>query len=278
MPTSEGECLAALIEAAEQLGESPTKPQYEDLGLTPAASTILRVIGGWNEAKERAGLATNASRGSRVATKPDHVEIPDDSEWANLTQDQRWHYRNAEWNSERTLRRRTRLRQWVNDRKSERGCADCGESDPACLDFHHEDSEQKEMAVAKMVTYGHGRDSLRDEMERCEVLCANCHQKRHGTTRFDRTVEEQPSTKRKRLQSWSAEYRQKRGCQRCSENNPACLQFHHPDPTEKTENVGELIARSASADRVRAEVQKCLVLCANCHRREHFEPPTEPGS
>lgn len=54
--TTETECLEALREAAERLGESPTKAEYEDLGLRPASATIIRAVGGWNEAKEKAGL------------------------------------------------------------------------------------------------------------------------------------------------------------------------------------------------------------------------------
>jgi hypothetical protein len=49
--TSESECLDALREAAERLGESPTKQQYEDLGLRPAASTVIRVVGGGTRPK-----------------------------------------------------------------------------------------------------------------------------------------------------------------------------------------------------------------------------------
>jgi len=56
--TTEGECLEALREAAERLGESPTKAQYEELGMTPASATIMKTVGGWNEAKEQAGLET----------------------------------------------------------------------------------------------------------------------------------------------------------------------------------------------------------------------------
>jgi hypothetical protein len=179
MSTTEEECLDALREAAERLEESPTKAEYEELGLTPSASTILRVVGGWNEAKERAGLETNASRGSRVAPKPDDVTIPDDEEWTELTQDQRWHYRNVEWNTERTLRRRAQLRAWVNDYKNERGCADCGESDPACLDLHHREGAEKEMEITEMVTYGYSKENLRAEIEQCDVLCANCHRREH---------------------------------------------------------------------------------------------------
>jgi hypothetical protein len=53
MRTTERECLDALQEAAERLGKSPTKAEYEELGLRPASATIIRVVGGWNEAKER---------------------------------------------------------------------------------------------------------------------------------------------------------------------------------------------------------------------------------
>ena len=116
--TTEGECIAALREAAERLGESPTKAQYEQLGLTPASGTIMRMLGGWNAAKEAAGLETNASYGSRVQPKPNDVDLPEGEDWDSLTQDQRWHYKNREWNAERSRRRRMRLRRWVYERKT----------------------------------------------------------------------------------------------------------------------------------------------------------------
>ncbi|WP_394295529.1 homing endonuclease associated repeat-containing protein [Natrialba chahannaoensis] len=60
--TTEDECIEALREAAERLGESPTKAQYEEIGLTPASATIIRTCGGWNDAKERAGLERPSSK------------------------------------------------------------------------------------------------------------------------------------------------------------------------------------------------------------------------
>jgi hypothetical protein len=119
--TSEEECVEAIEEAAERLGESPTKAQYEELGLTPSASTILRVVGGWNEAKTRAGLEVTPGRGSRVAPQPDHVDLPEETDWSALSQDQRWHYRNPDWNTERTLERRRRTRRWLAGEKRRRG-------------------------------------------------------------------------------------------------------------------------------------------------------------
>jgi len=133
--------------------------------------------GGWNDAKEKAGLETAPSTGSRTKPKPDDVTLSDGMVWEELSVDQRWHYRNVEWNTERTLGRRARLRSWANDRKRKRGCQSCGETDPACLDFHHPDEESKEMAVTDLITYGHGRKRLREEMAKCDVLCANCHRK-----------------------------------------------------------------------------------------------------
>ncbi|MEF8756642.1 MAG: HNH endonuclease, partial [Halobacteriales archaeon] len=172
MATSERECIEALREAAERLGESPTKAQYEELGLTPASATIIRTMGSWNEAKEAAGLETNPSTGSRVGPKPDDVDLPDGVEWTELSVDQRWHYRNVKWNTERTLARRARLRQWVDERKREAGCRRCGTTDPACLDFHHPPGVDKIMDVGTMVTYGYGKETLSEEMSKCEVLCA----------------------------------------------------------------------------------------------------------
>jgi len=77
MATSEESCIEALQEAAKKLGKSPTKPEYEQLGLTPPSSTIIRNIGGWNRAKQLEDLDTNPSRGSRTQPKPDDVNLPE---------------------------------------------------------------------------------------------------------------------------------------------------------------------------------------------------------
>lgn len=307
--TTEEDCIDALREAAQILGRSPTKAEYEDLDITPSASTILRHCGGWNDAKEQAGLETNFSRGKRVQDKPDDVELPDGMEWEELSQDQRWHYKNREWNTERSLQRRQDLRRWINSIKADSdGCTYCSESDPVCLDFHHCDGTDKEMAVNKMVPYGYSRADIRAEIDKCDLVCANCHWKIHNGEETSEdggdyitggcspssiagvnvtTVE--PSalldaeawdlTKEQRLRAWSWAYKHDRGCCRCGETTPACLQFHHPDETEKTRGVGAMIFECYPANQVIAEARACVVLCANCHRREHHDgfAPREDG-
>jgi 5-methylcytosine-specific restriction endonuclease McrA len=57
-------------------------------------------------------------------------------------------------------------------------------------------------------------------------------------------------------------------CSRCGEKDRRCLDFHHLDPSKKDDSIAHMI-KTASYARLEAEVKKCIVLCANCHRKEH---------
>lgn len=299
---SKEECIDSLHEAAETLGRSPTKAEYEALGKTPASATIIRTLGGWNRAKRQAGLETNPSRGPRVQPKPDDVVLPEDMVWEDLSVDQRWHYRNRARKTERTLARRARLRAWLIDRKQRSdGCTRCGETGPECLDYHHREQEEKTKAVNKLILHGYGRDQLRKEISRCDILCANCHRKEHHdpSGRLDFTTIQKERLEEIFLDKsrWRAlvgvwiidctyEYRAElgaflfaykqtsNGCSRCSEAHPACLDFHHVDPDDKTHSVSGLTAYEPSREELLEEVGKCELLCANCHRKEHYQEPS----
>jgi hypothetical protein len=53
----------------------------------------------------------------------------------------------------------------------------------------------------------------------------------------------------------------------CSEKFGPCLELHHLDPTLKEFDPAEGAGKSWNAFLVEAE--KCVVLCANCHRKVH---------
>lgn len=71
------------------------------------------------------------------------------------------------------------------------------------------------------------------------------------------------------IRDWLTEYRRKISCQNCGENHPACLDFHHTDKEEKDFTIGNARAMGWSKKRLLLEIQKCVVICANCHRKLH---------
>ncbi len=58
-------------------------------------------------------------------------------------------------------------------------------------------------------------------------------------------------------------------CEYCSYNHcPVAMDFHHKDPAEKKFSMSSRNLYSFNK-KVREELDKCLLLCANCHREEH---------
>ena len=54
-------------------------------------------------------------------------------------------------------------------------CVKCGEADIRCLEFNHLDPSKKHKEVTNMTEYS--RKRLKEEIAKCEILCANCHNK-----------------------------------------------------------------------------------------------------
>lgn len=75
--------------------------------------------------------------------------------------------------------RKDKLLQVVNEYKSERKCAYCGEADHCCLDFHHLDPSKKDLTVNELVKKSNTQRLLK-EFSKCEIVCANCHRKLHA--------------------------------------------------------------------------------------------------
>lgn len=59
------------------------------------------------------------------------------------------------------------------------------------------------------------------------------------------------------------------GCKKCGELRFYVLDFHHRNPEEKANVIAHMI-KSSSAENLIAELEKCDVLCANCHREFHY--------
>jgi hypothetical protein len=76
------------------------------------------------------------------------------------------------------------------------------------------------------------------------------------------------------LKSLVQEIKQKAGCVSCPENHPACLGFHHRVPEEKLFTIAHAISHGGiGKEALLAETAKCDVICANCHKKHHWDHP-----
>lgn len=68
---------------------------------------------------------------------------------------------------------------------------------------------------------------------------------------------------------WLREYKKTRRCEKCGFADFRALEFHHRDPSLKEFEISNGM-RGFSRERLMAEIAKCALLCANCHRIEHY--------
>jgi 5-methylcytosine-specific restriction endonuclease McrA len=86
---------------------------------------------------------------------------------------------------EKRMKRKSKRKREIYDQikkecdqyKLERGCAHCGYKEHAvALDFHHINPEEKTIEVSRVWKTGwKQQEKLKKEIEKCIILCANCH-------------------------------------------------------------------------------------------------------
>jgi len=99
----------------------------------------------------------------------------------------RWYQRHKEKVIERKRQRRREILDWFRRYKSTLRCVDCGVSHPAVLCFHHRDPKNKNFTVSNVIGGATSIKQILNEIKKCDVVCMNCHAKRHWreTHEFD---------------------------------------------------------------------------------------------
>lgn len=108
-----------------------------------------------------------------------------------------------------------------------------------------------------------------------QFACKICHNEiakswyaKKKTNNFIKTTLYERNNKRERyLQKLVDSIKEKLKCQICSEPDPCCLDFHHKT-NEKGRNVSAWVS-AKSLNNIINEIQKCVCVCANCHRKIH---------
>lgn len=90
-----------------------------------------------------------------------------------------WYERHKDEVIERRKRRQQEIRNWFRRYKSTLLCMDCGISHPAVLQFHHRNKSEKSFTISNVVSRASSIKQITNEIRKCDVLCANCHAKRH---------------------------------------------------------------------------------------------------
>ena len=70
---------------------------------------------------------------------------------------------------------RIRNLQYIIDYLKQNPCVDCGENDFVVLEFDHQYDKKANIADMKSRC---SLKTIKDEIDKCEVVCANCHKRR----------------------------------------------------------------------------------------------------
>jgi len=139
-------------------------------------------------------------------------------------------------------------------------CNICGDTDIKHLTFHHINSDEKEITLCELFK-GSTWERILTEINKCELLCHNCHNEYHYIQNLNN------NTNKKYLLEYKDIKCNKCGYDKCS----GSLHFHHINKEDKLFKLSDLSKYSNYKSvydiqqYVIDELNKCEVLCANCH-------------
>jgi hypothetical protein len=156
-------------------------------------------------------------------------------------------------------------------------CETCGESDPIVLEFAHI-SRQNKYRTKTGKTFSIGQmfsmSRIAEEVKKVKILCCFCH-------RLE-TKNEDESTRTQKPDCYNASYfemqqnvnkmkQQVRCCVDCkrqvTQENCRGFDYDHLGHEPKIDGVAAMVTKRVSMKIIEAEIEKCELVCANCHRK-----------
>lgn len=116
--------------------------------------------------------------------------------------------------------------------------------------------------------YRHHRRGYQSMCKACKAAYNREHY-RNNIEAYKQRAKEQNKRHRPSVAAQIVDYLELHPCVECGNDDVLVLEFHHLDPAEKDFTIGNAVAkRRLSWKRVQREIEKCQVLCANCHKRK----------
>ena len=128
-------------------------------------------------------------------------------------------------------------------------CSKCGD-DKSIKDFAFRDQETNKRHSA---------------CRGCTRIASNDHYKQNSRYYKDKAKARDKVVRIENLQ-FVMDYLKEHPCVDCGEKDPLVLEFDHIK--DKFKNVSRLVSERTSLDKIKKEITKCEIRCANCHRRK----------
>lgn len=142
----------------------------------------------------------------------------------------------------------------------------CGENNIVKLCFHHIDND-KEQKISSMRNLNF--EKIKGELDKCVVMCQNCHQELHSKLEIS-----EYSEFKKKNKMLFMKFMEKDRCERCGYNKCLdSLDLHHKFPENKTIEFRifrrKVNSVSEISEHIKNELNSCELICRNCHMDEH---------
>jgi 5-methylcytosine-specific restriction endonuclease McrA len=95
-------------------------------------------------------------------------------------------------------------------------------------------------------------------------------QKRYLAENYQQNSEKYQAQRRERFEinrRFIIQYLEEHPCIVCGEDDILVLDFDHRNPMDKSRNINKAVKQFGPV-RLKEEIDKCDILCSNCHRRK----------
>lgn len=109
--------------------------------------------------------------------------------------------------------------------------------------------------------------SKKDGLQTQCKACVKLYKQKHYSENKSYYIEKAKAYRQKGRENLN-EYKSNLICSICGEDRWWLLDFHHTNPDEKETSIANLIDAPIKLEQ---ELQKCIVVCSNCHRDIHYK-------
>lgn len=157
----------------------------------------------------------------------------------------------------------------IIEKIKENPCDDCWLCFPYCaMDFDHREPNKKKTGISKILNCPYTVHVLLSELEKCDLVCACCHRNRtYKLWEASKNCRKRTYPSRDRKHVFINSYKTNKPCVDCGKCfNPWQMDFDHLPNKQKKFKISKAATTKVSFEEILQEIDKCELVCVNCHR------------